>query len=53
LSESTLNAIETGTNKTVADINTKYKSGDYISWENKKFFFRSSYEFDYANILDE
>lgn len=30
-----------------------YKHGWHNTWENKKVFLRSSYEFDYANYLDE
>lgn len=30
----------------------KYKSGWHITWNNKKVFLRSSYEFDYAKELD-
>ena len=28
-------------------------SGWYTSWENKKFYLRSSYEFKFAKMLDE
>ena len=50
-SEATCNAIETGSYK----FNEKfqYKTEYHKSWENKTFLLRSSYEIDYANILDE
>ena len=31
----------------------RYKKGHHISWENKKFFYRSSYELNYCLILDD
>jgi DNA-dependent RNA polymerase auxiliary subunit epsilon len=34
-------------------VNTKYKSGWHITWNNKKVFLRSSYELEYATFLDE
>ena len=30
-----------------------YKRGFHTSWENKQFFYRSSYELDYMNYLDD
>ena len=33
--------------------NSNYKDGYHITWDNKKVYLRSSYEFDYAQILDE
>lgn len=30
----------------------KYKRGEHTSWEGKTFHYRSSYELDYANLLD-
>jgi len=54
LSEATLVALETGraiintTNK-----NYKYKSGWHVTWDNKKVYLRSSYEFRYAKELDK
>ncbi len=33
--------------------NLKYKSGYHITWNNKKVFLRSSYEFEYARQLDK
>ena len=51
-SESLKNAIETGVIK--MDFNSvKYKTEHHISWENKTFLLRSSYEIDFANMLDE
>lgn len=34
-------------------INNQYKHGWHIDWEDKKHFYRSSYELDYYKILDE
>lgn len=31
---------------------TKFKSGHHTSWEGKLFYYRSSYELDYCNLLD-
>lgn len=31
----------------------KYKTGWHTTWDQKQVFLRSSYEFDYAKILDE
>lgn len=39
--------------KTVSSVNTKYKHGYHTTWDNKKVFYRSSYELDYAKYLDE
>lgn len=30
-----------------------YKSGEHITWDNRKVHYRSSYELDYYKILDE
>lgn len=32
---------------------TKFKSGHHTTWDNKVFLLRSSYEFEFAKILDE
>ena len=40
-------------NRLQSPINTKYKTGWLTSWNNKKFFYRSSYELEYAKDLDE
>lgn len=31
----------------------KYKNGWHTTWDNKKVFLRSSFEFDYAKLLDD
>ena len=31
----------------------QYKHGYHITWNNKKVYLRSSYEFDYAKLLDK
>lgn len=33
--------------------NTKFVQGKHITWNNKEVYLRSSFEFDYAKILDE
>jgi hypothetical protein len=33
--------------------NTKFKHGWHITWNNKKIYYRSSYELDFANQLDK
>lgn len=38
---------------TISNNNTHYKSGYHITWDNKRVFLRSSYEFDYAKYLDD
>ena len=52
LSEAQHNAIETGVSKIEIDP-YHFKTEHHISWENKIFLLRSSYEIDFANILDE
>ena len=37
----------------VPPVNKLYKHGWHITWNNKKVFYRSSYELDYCKILDE
>ncbi len=39
--------------KKVPPSNPKYKQGWHKTWNNKKVFYRSSYELDYCKILDE
>lgn len=39
-------------NRVNAGSSKNYKSGYHISWENKQFFYRSSYELDYMLELD-
>ncbi|MEG1008264.1 MAG: hypothetical protein RSE41_00125 [Clostridia bacterium] len=39
--------------KTPDSSTSKYKSGTHITWEGKSIFYRSSYELNYAKILDE
>lgn len=34
-------------------VSVKYKQGWYKTWNNKEIYLHSSYEFDYANELDE
>lgn len=52
LSESVKNAILQ--NKLdVQRISDKYKTEWHITWDNKKYFLRSSYETDFANELDK
>ena len=46
------NAIENG-KSTLTLHSYQYKTEYHKSWENKTFLLRSSYEIDYANILDE
>lgn len=46
------NAILKGRCKLPEGLN-KYQCGWYTTWEGKKFFLRSSYEFDYAKLLDK
>jgi hypothetical protein len=36
----------------IPSVNSKFKFGYHISWNQKKFFYRSSYEQDYYKILD-
>lgn len=45
------NALETGVLKNTSSPKN-YKTKKHITWENKNIFLRSSYEIDYANILD-
>jgi len=33
--------------------NYMFKDKHHISWDNKKVYLRSSYESDFANMLDE
>lgn len=51
LSKALLNAIVKGNLKVSS--NTKYKHGWHKTWNGKKFFYRSSYELDYAKYLDK
>ena len=37
----------------IKSIQGKYKTEWHITWDNKKYFLRSSYESNYANMLDE
>ena len=39
--------------KTPNNPSFNFKKGYHISWENKKFYLMSSYEFNFAKILDE
>lgn len=39
--------------KTPNNPSFNFKRGYHISWENKKFYLMSSYEFNFAKILDE
>lgn len=34
-------------------VNNQYKTGHHTTWNNKKVFYRSSYELDYAEELDD
>ena len=40
-------------NGQIAPCSNMYRNGWYTTWNNKKVFLRSSYEFDYAKLLDE
>ena len=40
-------------NRTKFHFNSKYHCGWHTTWNNKKVFLRSSYEFEYAKQLDE
>ena len=40
-------------NNCVSDSTNNYKCGWHTAWNNKEVYLRSSYEFDYANILDK
>ena len=51
-SESAINAILDNDKQLFCNKN-QYKCGYHITWEGKKFWLRSSYEFDYAKQLDE
>lgn len=42
-----------GKSKILSSPTPNYKQEWYITWENKKVFLRSSYEYDYAKYLDE
>lgn len=54
LSEAIKNTIYQGiTNIPQPTKNYRYKHGIHISWNNKQFFLRSSYEFEFAKQLDE
>ena len=51
LSEANRNAVETGRHELYG--NPQFKSGTHISWEGRKFHFRSSWEEEYMKQLDE
>ena len=40
-------------NGQIVPCSNMYKNGWHTTWNNKKVFLRSSYEFDYAKLLDE
>ena len=46
-------AIQTGRMNLSSFVNTKFKSGYHITWNNKKYFYRSSYEEDFCKELDK
>lgn len=52
LSESIVNAFETGRKGIPTGSRIKYKSGFHTTWEGRKVWLRSSYEFEYAQQLD-
>ena len=53
LSEAVKNAIQTNTLNVEYLIPNPYKTERHTTWEGKTFLLRSSYETDFANILDE
>ena len=52
LSEAVQNSIFKGIRKPATG-DSKYKHGFHVSWEGKKFWYRSSYELEFAQMLDE
>jgi hypothetical protein len=52
-SNSLINAYKNGRCELPKSLNNSYKCGYYTTWEGKKVFLRSSYEFDYAEHLDK
>lgn len=50
---SLINAVETGRKVKNVRNSLKYKQNWFITWENKKIFYRSSYELDYINYLQK
>jgi len=53
LKESSLLAYKTGRSVISIDNSTQYKHGWHTAWDNTQIFYRSSYELDYAEKLDE
>lgn len=51
LSESSINSLLNNNRK--MPNNYKYKTGYHTTWNNKKIYYRSSYELEYAKYLDE
>lgn len=52
-SESNTLAIQRGRKQLPNIIKHNYKTGYHITWFNKKIWYRSSYELNYAKLLDE
>lgn len=52
ISEAIQNSIFRGVRQTIIE-DPKYKHGYHTSWEGKRFWYRSSYELEFAQMLDE
>lgn len=51
LSDSLYNAVSQG-RMSLCEVKSKYKTGYHKSWQNKTFYYRSSYELKYCEYLD-